>query len=163
MLYAQDDRLVLALAVALVDARRQRPHPGVELLVLLDRAPRGRRDLDEGELAHPARLELEEPLDGAEALKDAFRVIQAIDPDAELHIGGKPEALAHPPPALRHRRLHLQRGGRPFDRDRVAAHLGRVAAVRDRKCLAVYARLEEPVDRVEEVVAVKLRMEAEDR
>src|SRR5207253_5149985 len=93
-----------ALDEALVDARGERAHVGVKVLVLVDGAPRGRRHLDEGELPDPARLELEEPLDSAEALEDPFRIVQAIDPDTELHLGRKPEALAHALPALRDRR-----------------------------------------------------------
>src|SRR5207302_2022119 len=159
----EDDRLVFAFAEALVDARGERAHPDVELLVLLDRAARRRRDLDERELADPARLELEEPLDGAEALQYAFGVIEPIHPDAELHRRRQAERLAHAAAAFGHRRLHLQRRGRPFDRDWVAPYFGRVAAVRDGKRFPVDARFEEAVDRIEEVVAVELRVEAEDR
>src|SRR5207253_5145762 len=96
----EDDRLVMVLAEALVDARGERAHAGIQVLVLVDRAARRRRDLDEGELAYPARLELEQPLDRAEALENAFRVVQTIDADAELHIRRKPQSLAHPLAAL---------------------------------------------------------------
>src|SRR6185369_14665229 len=100
---------------------------------------RRRRDLEERELSHPARLELEQALDRHEALEDSLGIVEAVDADAELHALREPEALAHPRAALRHRRLELQRRRRPFDRDRVAAHLGWIAAVGDGEGLAVDA------------------------
>ena len=51
---------------------------------------RRRRDLDEGELADPARLELEQALDRGEALEDALRVVEAVDADADAHVRRRP-------------------------------------------------------------------------
>ena len=55
-----------------------------------------------------------------------------------------------------------ERRRRPFDRDRIAVHRGRLPAEGDRERLAIDARFEQPVDGVDEVVAVELRVEAED-
>src|SRR5712672_1414428 len=70
---------------------------------------------------------------------------------------------ADPLAALGDRLLRCERRGRPFDRNRIAAHFGRIAAVRDRGCLPVHARFEMAVDRIEEIVAMKLGVKAEDR
>ena len=52
---------------------------------------------------------------------------------------------------------------RPFDGDRIAPDRCLFAEIGDGELLAVDARLEQPVDRIHEVVDVKLRVKSEDR
>ena len=50
----------------------------------------------------------------------------------------------------------------PVDRNRIAFHRGKLAAARNGECLAVDARFEHAIHRVDEVVAVKLGVKSED-
>ena len=70
-------------------------------------------------------------------------------------------ALPHGGAALFDRYGRRGAGGRPLDRDRVALDRRQLAAVGDGEHFAIDARLDEALDRVEEIVAVKLRVKAE--
>ena len=72
------------------------------------------------------------------------------------------EAGAHFAPAVRDAGAGGERRRRPLDRDRVAMNGRRLAAAGDGERLAIDAGLDQPVDGIEEIVAVKLRVEAED-
>ena len=53
--------------------------------------------------------------------------------------------------------------GRPFDRDRIGPDEGLQAAEGDQRLLAIDTRFHEAIDRVEEIVAVELRVETDHR
>ncbi len=106
-------------------------------------------------------FELEQALDGAEALDDALGVVEAVDTDAELVFGRQVVQLAYAAAAVRHALLQHLRFRRPGDRNRVAAHGGELAAEGDGEGFAVDARLEKAIHRIDEVVAVELGMKAE--
>ncbi len=76
---------------------------------------------------------------------------------------GKFFALDDAPTALRHRRLPVGPRRRPLDRNRERLDARPVPAVRDRRVFVADARFEVAIDRIDEVAAMVLRMEAEDR
>ena len=55
-----------------------------------------------------------------------------------------------------------KRRGRPFDRNRIAADRRRLSAARDGERLAIDPCFEQTIHGVEKIVAVELRMEAQD-
>src|SRR5690348_16663202 len=55
-----------------------------------------------------------------------------------------------------------KRRRRPLDRDRIAPDRRRLSPARDGERLAIDPRFEEPVDGIQEVVAVELRMKSQD-
>ena len=141
---------------------RERTHASRVVAIVVDRAAGGRRDLHEREAPDPARLELEQAGHGVQPLDDSLRVVEAVDADAEPVLARQSEPLADRAPRVGDALRRGERRRRPFDRDRVAVHRGRLAAEGDRERFAVDARFQLPVDRVEEIVAVKLRVETED-
>ena len=136
----------------------------LERLVLLEQAARRCRDLHEDEAADPFRALLEQPLEGVQALEDALGVVEPVDAEGEAGAGGKRQPLEDLAPALRHR----WPGGTlilrwPFDRDRIALDQRLVALEGDDRMLMLDPRLEEAIDGLDEVLAVKAGVEAEDR
>ena len=51
-----------------------------QILIALDVCAAGRADLDEGEFFAVGGIQVEQPLHAAQPLRDAFRVVDAIDP-----------------------------------------------------------------------------------
>ena len=142
--------------------RGERVDPLVQLAVLRDERPARRGELREREPPPEPGKALEEALDREQPLLDALRVVEAVHADAEERVGGEPELLEHRAAALRDGR----RGGgpavRPLDRDRVRPDERLAPPEHDRGALPVDPRLEEAVHRLEEVVAVLLRVEPDD-
>ena len=148
--------------------------PGIDLLselhgfrlqsaVGIELAARRRGGLDEDELAAPFRLARQQIVDRADAIEDALGVVEALDADGDTRVCGQREPLPHGVPAFAHRSLIGKRGRRPFDRDRIGPDQRLMTAERDRGMLAIDAALHEAVGRLDEIVAVELRVEAEDR
>ncbi len=138
-------------------------HPCLVVLVLLDAGARRRRDLDEGEFADPFRMCLEQPFDRPEPLLDSLGIVEPVDAGADrmcLAAGGscRLTSCRH----CCHRLRHDTRRWWPFDRDRVPLHRGRCAPVGDGERFPVDSRLEGPIHRVDEIVAVELGVESED-
>ena len=158
----QDDRAIRAVAEPPVDPLDDGVDAVRDRLVLGNRRAAGRGELDEREDALVLGMRFEQPLDRQQALLDALRVVEPIDADADPRVGAQPELGEELLAALRRRRRGLRPAVGPVDRDRVRAHQRAHAAVDDGVELAVDARFEEPVHGVEEVVAVELRVEAED-
>src|SRR5213075_865937 len=103
------------------------------------------------------RIALEEPPERAEALRKPLRVVHALDADAE-ELGRDPEVA----PELLARALGRVVEERGRDADREGLDGGRPLAAGDREALPVDPRLERAVDRLEEVVAVVLRVKADE-
>src|SRR5580704_13575677 len=139
-------------------------HLADQILIAADVGAAGCAYLDEGEAADVGRIEIEKTLDAAEAFRDAFGVIQAIDADSEiigLHAQLSLDAIALLAQHLRRsgavgmesrRLLEIHTDGeRPDD--------GVVAAPADRETLPHDARFEGAVDGLEKIVAVRLNVE----
>src|SRR5881396_3180442 len=143
------ERLV-HLADGLLDLQR-------ELRVALDRGAARRGELHEHDAPAVLRVALEEPPERAEALGEPLRVVHPLDADAE-ELGRDPEL----PQELLARALGriVDEPGR--DADRKGLDGGHALAAGDREALPVNPRLERAVDRLEEVVAVVLRVEADE-
>ena len=143
----------------LVDRRHEGVDFVVEILVFGDLRPARRTHLQKHEPFAPLRVALEKPIDGAQALGNAFGVVHAIDADGQRPLFPQPESLAE--------RLYVAaadavlRDALHVDADRKRTDLGFVRRARDRKVLVVDARLDEAVDRVEKIVAMQLHVEAE--
>ena len=82
VLLDQDDGRRLRRGVFGVDAFRQRSHALGIAPVVVDRPARRRRDLREREPPDPARMQLEQALDGADALFEPLGIVQPIDAHA---------------------------------------------------------------------------------
>ncbi len=164
VLREQVHRLVARAAEALVDAQRQALDALLEVLVFLQRAARGRGHLHEDKAADPLGVLLQQPLDRIESLEDALGVVEAVDADGQRRVRLQAQALAHDAARLGHRRpARDRRVAGPLDRDRIGLHQRLVLAERDRRMLVLDARLEEAVDRLDEVLAVETGVEAQDR
>ena len=143
----------------LVDRCHQGVDFVVEILVLGDFRPARRTHLQKHEPFAPLRVALEKPIDGAQALRNALRVVHAIDADGQRPLVSQSVRLAE--------RLNVAaadavlRDALHVDADRKRADLGFVRGARDRKVLVVDARLDEAIDRVEKIVAMQLHVEAE--
>ena len=98
------------------------PPAGVDLLGLLggfrleatigaELAAGRRRRLDEDELAAPLGMGLQQIVDGAHPVQDAFGVVEALDADGDPRIGASPKRLADRPPAFLDRRLPASAAG----------------------------------------------------
>ncbi len=109
-----------------------------------------RSDLEEVEGAAELGMLLQEAIQGEQAFRDALGVIEA---EAELF--AQPSGPAFP------RAPQIAAGQVGIHTDGEGAHLGFVAAARDRKRLPVPAALQGAIDTFEEVVAVVLGVEAE--
>src|SRR5699024_5549313 len=79
------------------------------------------------------------------------------------HVARKGFVLDHAPPAFGDGRLRVAPGRWPLDRDRIRLDAGAMAAVRHARRLVLDARLEIAIHGIDEVAAMVLRMEAEDR
>ena len=106
-------------------------------------------------------MALQQALDGEQSFFDALRVVEAVDPYADERVGREAQLREHVGTALGRRGDRLQPMGGPLDRDGIWPHQGPLLAVDHGIVLAVDARLQEAVDRVEEVVAVELGVEAQ--
>ncbi len=163
VLREQVHRLVARPAEALVDAQRQALHALLERAVFLQRAARGGGHLHEHEALDPFGVLLQQAFHRVEALQDALGVVEAVDAHRQRHVLRQAQAFAHDAPRLGHRRPagHRRVAG-PLDRDRVGLHQRLVLAERDGGVLVLDARLQEPIHRLDEVLAVEARVEAED-
>src|SRR5207245_6021858 len=83
MLDQQENRRHLGLAVLCIDLGRKPAYALVVVAIVADRRSRRRGDLNERESSDPARMDLQEARDGAEALFDALRVVEPVDADAD--------------------------------------------------------------------------------
>ena len=162
MLGQQHDRRMGGARVGAVDLLGQPMHALRVVLIVADRASRRRGDLHERELADPFRMQFQQARDRVEALDDALRVVEAVDADAELVVARQIEAHAHALARFVDGEGGRQRRRRPLDRDRIAVDRGALAAADDGERLAVDPRLDEAIDGLQEVVAVELRVKAQD-
>jgi len=160
--HLQHDRLIPFAAESLIDALSQRVDLIVEMLVLVDDRPARRRDLNEGKLADPLGLQLEQSFDGEKSLDDALGVVQAVDTDPDQPIGSHRMTLADMHPAVRHRPLILQPARRPLDGNRVGVDRREAPAVGHRGAVAVDARLKDAIDAGQEMVSMLTGVEPDD-
>src|SRR5262245_7640887 len=120
---------------------------------------RGR--LNEHQSLLPRRLPREQIVDSPHPVQNAFRVVEALDPDGNVHILRE----SKPPPdgasAVLNRGLRGERRGWPLDGNWIGTDQGLTTAKRNRRMLAVDSALHELVGRLKEVVAVKLRVKTQ--
>jgi hypothetical protein len=162
VLAQQDERLPVRSAIRGVDARGRLLEAPVEVLVGGDGRAAGRGQLHEDEAPAKLRPQLQQLLHRQHALLEALGVVHAVHADAQQHVLAQAQLGQHARAALLARRRGLRQARRPLDGDRVGAHQRAAPAEPHGALLAVDARLEEAVHRVEEVVAVLLGVEAHD-
>src|ERR1035438_3735954 len=80
----EDDGFPVLVFKAAIDAIGFAFHFVDEVLVAADVCTAGSADLDEGEAAYIRRIALEKALDAAEALGNAFGVVEAIHANSEV-------------------------------------------------------------------------------
>ncbi len=135
---------------------------GHHILVVLQVRPRGHADLDVAEAAPPAGVEVEEALQGLQALGDALGVVEAVHAQAQLEALQAvlpPQALA----GLGHLvALGLAVDGLKIDGDGIGPHAGAVGAALDLLTVPVQVALQLLADGVHEVVRVVAQVEAQD-
>jgi hypothetical protein len=158
----QDHRAVFAGPEARVDARHQLLRVFVQLAVAVDHRAARRRELDEGEPPAKLRIAGEQLLDGEQALFDPLRVIEAIHADAQQRVRPQPQLRQDSRAALGGLGRHLCPAVGPLDGDRIRAHQGGGAGMHDADALAIDAGLQVPVHRIDEVVAMRLDVKADD-
>ena len=159
----QVHRAIAVAAVTLVDPLHQPVHPLLEAVVLLELAARGRGHLHEHEPSDPGRVLLEQAFDRIEPLDDALGVVEPVHADGEARIRRQAEPRNDALPAFGHGRPcgDILRVG-PLDGDRIALHERFLVPDRDDRVLVLDACLQEPVHRLDEVLAVEPGMEAKD-
>src|SRR6266436_324253 len=142
-------------AEARVDVADRGVHFRVDLLVARDARAARRRKLDDDEPLPVLGTALEEAPDGADALRQALGVVEALDANAQ-------ELARDPEPAQESLAGDARRVGHEFWRhaDRKRLDQGRALPARDGELLPLDPRLEGPLGRLEEVVAVVLGVEA---
>ncbi len=145
-----------------VDALREGLDAVVEGLVPRDPRAAGSRELGEGEAPAQFGVTFEQGLHRSEALLDALGVVKAVDAHAQQRVGREVELAPHGRGALRGGGEIVEPAHGPFDGDGVRPDERTPRALHDGVVLPVDARLDERVDRVEEVVAVLLRVEPDD-
>ena len=102
-------------------------------------------------------------VDGPHAIEDALGIVEAFDADGKLRVAAAGRSDAAPPSRhCAHRRLAGECRGRPFDRDGIGPNQGFVPADGNGSLLAIDPALHEAIGCFEKVVAVELRVEAED-
>src|SRR5439155_7201195 len=69
------------LAVPPIDLTDDRTHRAIHLDIFRHLAPAFRGDLKERHLAQPPRLGVEKVSEGLDAIRDALRVVETIDPE----------------------------------------------------------------------------------
>ncbi len=120
------DRRPRRLAVPPVDLTDDRTHRAIDGGIFRHLGSAFRGDLKEGHLAQPLRLGVEKVAEGLDAIGDALRVIETIDPENETAV---PETVAHP---CHQPRVHCNPGGpriiRSIDGDRKSANMHIAAA-----------------------------------
>jgi hypothetical protein len=158
----EDDRSIRSFGKLVVDALDDHVKPLLERMIFRNRRPARRRQLHEDQAPAVLREALEQALDGEQPLLDALRVIEPVDADAEQRVGREAELGKDLSAALLDRRGRYRPAVRPVNRYRIGANQRAHATVDDRVELAIDPRFEEAIDRVEEVVAVELRVEAQD-
>ena len=128
----------------------------LDLLVAIDHPAAGSGELHEYEPLAVFGIGLEEEAQRPDPLRQALGVVDALDPHPdELGLDSEPAQELGPGDAQR----VVDELGRDADRERL--HVRRVLAARHRETLPVDARLERAVDRLQEVVAVVLGVEAD--
>ncbi len=75
------DRDHVDLAARAVDAAAFLFELGADRLVAVDILAAGRRDLDEDQVLHPFGMLVEEAPDSVDALGNALRIVEPVDPD----------------------------------------------------------------------------------
>ena len=161
MLDLEVDRLIPLAAESPVDGIRERGHLVVEILVLVDDGTARRGDLNEREFSDPFRLQLEQALDRHQSLQDPLRIVQAVHAETEEAIRRDAVEIADMGATLGDVVLRVGPPDRPLDRNRVGIHGRQLAAVGDRRTVAVDSRLQKAIDAVQEVVAVNPRVESQ--
>jgi hypothetical protein len=159
---AEHDGAVGAAAEPRVHALDDGLDRQAKLLVAVDLHAARRGELHEREASTQLGLALEQALDGLQPLLDALRVVEPIDADAQQRRLGQAEGAKHRRTALRRRRQLCQPVHGLFDRDGIRPDQRAAAAAHDAEVFAIDPRLDEGIDRIDEVVAVLLRVEAED-
>src|SRR6267143_2994591 len=128
----------------------------LQLMVALDPAEARGRELDEDEALAVGGVALEETLEGEEPFGEPLRVVDPLDADAEK-LGRNAEAVEQLLARGRGRVRHEL--GRDADRERLDVRRARSAY--DREVLPVDTALDRALDGIEKVVAVILRVEAD--
>src|SRR4029453_7308905 len=126
----------------------------LDLLVAIDGGAAGRSQLHEHQSLAVLRIGLEEVPERGEALRQPLRVVDALDAHTD-ELGRDPELPQQLGAGLA-RRI-VDELGRDADRERLDVR--RVVTARHREALPVDARLDRAIDRLQEVVAVVLRVE----
>src|SRR5262249_34464659 len=152
---------VVPAAVPLVDLADE----GFDLLLQMaiggELAAGRRRDLQEYEAPLPFRVTRQQGIDRPQPVENSLGVIEPLDADAESHRIAQAQPRAHRGAAFRHRLLAGEGGRGPFDRNWIGAHESLMAARGDGSMLAIDPALNKTIDRVDEIVAIELRMKAE--
>src|SRR5207253_2064085 len=155
MLDLEPNRLPASAAEARVHPSGQRPYARLEVLILVERRARWRRDLDEHEAVDEFGAKLEQALDRAKALEDALGVVHPVDADTDQHIVAQLLDALHFGAAQGHGKLRLDPLRWPLDRDRVMLDLREMTAMGDRRRFALDARFEIAVDGLDEILAME--------
>ena len=150
-----------SLPEPLVDAGRQLLHHFVQFLVALDLGAARRGQLSETESAAEFRVPLEQQLNRQQAFLDALGVVQPVDADAEQRVRLQSQIAPHLGAAFLGTRRRLDPADGPFERDGIRTDQRAVPLHHHRVMLAVDARFQIAVHRIQEIVAVELRVEAE--
>ncbi len=136
-------------------------HRFVEFPVSLDLGPARRRQLREAEAAAKFRVPLQQQLHRQQSLLDALGVVQAIHADAQQCIRLQSKLSPHLRAALLGAGRRLHPADRPFKRDRIRTDQRAVPLHHHRILFPVYAGFQIAVHGVQKIVAVQLRVEAE--
>src|SRR6266581_8562584 len=104
------------LAVPPVDLTDDRAHGAIYLDIFRHLGPAFRGDLKERHLAQPLGLGVEKMAEGLDAIGDALRIVETIDPEDQTPA---PETIAHPCNEVRFHSITGDPGiGRGIDGDR---------------------------------------------
>ena len=106
---------------------------------------------------------MQEFVHGMEPVENTLGVVQPFDAHRELDPLRQPETLQHARADIGRIMRSVVGWLGPFDRDRIGMHQRRLSAVGDRRSLAIDPGFQEAIDALDEVVAVELDMESDDR
>src|SRR6185312_5957749 len=104
----------------------------------------------------------QEIVDRADAIKNALGIIEALDTDADTHIGWQREAPPDCVATFADGSLLSKCRRRPFNRDRIGSDQGFLPTECDRCVLAIDAALHEAIRRFQKIVAEEFGVEAKD-
>src|SRR3984893_5021925 len=162
MALEKDDGLPAAGLEAGVDAFGFGGELAEQILVAVNVGAAGRADLDKGKAALVRRIKLEEEFDGAEALENAFGVVNAIDANSNER-GADAELIAQRGALLVHTAMRLQRIAvfLKTDADGVRTHARQMALASHREAVPFRERFDGAIDSGKKIVAVRLNVKAD--